>query len=190
MAVKIFFDTEFIENGTTIDLISIGMVKETGEEYYAVSSQFDASKASPWVQKHILSYIPSKPAQPIVRDEFLGLSKTELTEEHLPYRTRSQIASDILAFVGSDRPIFWAYYGAYDWIALAQLYGQMLQLPPGWPRFCRDIKQYASMIGNPRMPSKPEKEHHALEDARWTKRVFDYLREVEGLQNHGTMFTF
>jgi 3' exoribonuclease, RNase T-like len=35
--VKIFYDTEFIEDGRTIDLISIGMVAEDGREYYAVN---------------------------------------------------------------------------------------------------------------------------------------------------------
>ena len=37
--MKIFFDTEFIEDGKTIDLISIGMVREDGETYYASSPE-------------------------------------------------------------------------------------------------------------------------------------------------------
>jgi hypothetical protein len=36
------FDTEFIEDGRTIDLISIGIVCEDGREYYAVNSD------APW----------------------------------------------------------------------------------------------------------------------------------------------
>ena len=39
MAVRrYFYDTEFIEDGTTIDLVSIGVVDETGREFYAVST--------------------------------------------------------------------------------------------------------------------------------------------------------
>src|SRR5882762_5629922 len=34
--MKIWYDTEFLEDGKTIELISIGMVREDGEEYYAV----------------------------------------------------------------------------------------------------------------------------------------------------------
>ena len=34
--MRIFYDTEFLEDGKTIDLISIGMVAEDGREYYAV----------------------------------------------------------------------------------------------------------------------------------------------------------
>ena len=38
-AVKYFFDTEFYEDGKTIDLISIGIVAEDGREFYAVSNR-------------------------------------------------------------------------------------------------------------------------------------------------------
>ena len=39
--MRIFYDTEFLDDGKTIDLISIGMVAEDGRELYAVSSEFD-----------------------------------------------------------------------------------------------------------------------------------------------------
>jgi hypothetical protein len=39
--VRFFYDCEFIEDGTTIDLVSIGVVGEDGREFYAVSTEFD-----------------------------------------------------------------------------------------------------------------------------------------------------
>ena len=33
--MKYFYDTEFIDDGHTINLISIGIVAEDGHEYYA-----------------------------------------------------------------------------------------------------------------------------------------------------------
>ena len=44
---RFFYDTEFIEDGTTIDLVSIGVVDETGREFYAVSTQFDPRQGDP-----------------------------------------------------------------------------------------------------------------------------------------------
>ena len=44
---RFFYDTEFIEDGTTIDLVSIGVVDETGREFYAVSTQFDPAQGDP-----------------------------------------------------------------------------------------------------------------------------------------------
>jgi len=43
--MRIFYDTEFIENGKTIDLISIGIVTEDGREYYAVNSGIESGDA-------------------------------------------------------------------------------------------------------------------------------------------------
>ena len=40
-ACAYFYDCEFIEDGRTIDLVSIGVVDEDGREFYAVSTEFD-----------------------------------------------------------------------------------------------------------------------------------------------------
>jgi hypothetical protein len=57
--VRFFYDCEFIEDGRTIDLVSIGVVREDGLEYYAVSTEFDPSRANPWVRRHVLEQLPS-----------------------------------------------------------------------------------------------------------------------------------
>lgn len=59
---RIFFDTEFIEDGRTIDLISIGMVREDGARYYAISTEFNARKASQWVKDNVLIHLPPRNA--------------------------------------------------------------------------------------------------------------------------------
>ena len=43
--MRFFYDTEFIEDGETIELISIGIVGDDGREYYAVSTDFDPARA-------------------------------------------------------------------------------------------------------------------------------------------------
>ena len=45
--MRFFYDCEFIEDGTTIDLVSIGVVGEDGREFYAVSTEFDPERAGP-----------------------------------------------------------------------------------------------------------------------------------------------
>ena len=45
--MRFFYDTEFIEDGDTIELISIGIVGDDGREYYAVSTDFDPN-SSEW----------------------------------------------------------------------------------------------------------------------------------------------
>ena len=45
MVYRYFYDCEFIEDGRTVDLVSIGVVDEFGREFYAVSTEFDDAKA-------------------------------------------------------------------------------------------------------------------------------------------------
>lgn len=151
--MKYFFDTEFIEDGKTIDLISIGIVSEDGREYYAHSSEYDASKASDWVKDNVLPYVADK--API---------------------SREQIAKEIIEFVG-EKPVFWAWYADYDWIALCQLYGTMMELPKGWPMYCRDVKQLCDDMGNPDLSQiKNNQAHDALADAHQCRNIFYYLK--------------
>ena len=68
MTTRYFYDTEFIEDGRTIDLVSIGVVNERGDrEYYAVSTEFDPARAIPWVRRNVLDKLPppSSPDQPV-----------------------------------------------------------------------------------------------------------------------------
>lgn len=149
--MKVWFDTEFIEDGKTIDLISIGAVREDGRMFYAENSECDRAKASDWVRKNVL---------PKLSD---GQSAM----------TREKIAEAIVEFAG-EKPEFWAYYADYDWVVLCQLFGTMMDLPKGWPMFCMDIKQLCVSKGNPRLP-KPTVEHNALSDARWNQEMWEFL---------------
>lgn len=150
--MRIWFDTEFIEDGKTIDLMSIGMIREDGREYYAECVECDLSRASPWVRDNVVVHLRGGDA----------------------LLSRKQIAEDIIRFAG-ETPEFWAYYADYDWVALCQLFGTMMDLPSGWPMYCRDIKQVADERGNVRLPKQKSAEHDALADARWNRDAWLYL---------------
>jgi hypothetical protein len=156
--MRFWFDTEFIEDGRTIDLISIGIVSEDGREWYAESNECDLSKASPWVKDNVIPHL------------------IHGYDAHV-HMSRKAIANAVVSFVGTDKPEIWAYYAAYDWVALCQLFGTMMDLPKGWPMFVRDVKQLCVDVGNPRLPSKSDVEHNAISDARWTKQAWDFLQE-------------
>ena len=151
--MKVWFDTEFIEDGKTIDLISIGIIAEDGRSYYAENAECDLSRASAWVAENVVTYLDGPASS----------------------RSRAKIAADIVAFVG-EAPEFWAYYADYDWVVLCQLYGTMMDLPKGWPMYCRDVKQLCDDLGNPTLPKQTRQEHNALFDAEWTRQAYDFLQ--------------
>ena len=141
--MKIWFDTEFIEDGKTIDLISIGMVREDGKTLYLESGECDRAKASEWVKENVFPHLTG------------------------PLVSRDTIARQVKLFSG-DSPEFWAYYADYDWVVLCQLFGTMMDLPSGWPMFCRDLRQAVDGIGI-ELPAQETTTHNALADALWLR---------------------
>ncbi|CAJ1502034.1 polyadenylate-specific 3'-exoribonuclease AS [[Mycobacterium] burgundiense] len=161
--MRYFYDTEFIEDGRTIDLISIGVVAEDGREYYGVSTEFAPEKAGSWVKKHVLPKLPSPSSQ--------------------LWRSRRRIREDLEEFfgVGGSEPIeLWAWVAAYDHVALCQLWGPMTELPLQIPRFTRELRQFWEDRGSPRMPPRPPDTHDALVDARDQLRRFALITELTG----------
>lgn len=152
MSGIVAFDTEFIEDGRTIDLISIGMVRLDGAEYYAEIAECDLTRASQWVQDNVVPHLSGKTTP------------------------RVQVAREIIDFAGVQ-PQFWAYYASYDWVALCQLYGTMMDLPKGWPMFCRDLRQVTADMPTQAIPMQHvDDEHNALADARWLRDTIQFLR--------------
>lgn len=179
---NIFYDTEFLERGHKypIDLISIGMVSEDDKWLYLINKDapLDEIAKHEWLRGNVVPYLPLNIS--IVPD---GL-QIYWNEDHPLYGAvvpRSVIADCVKDFVlgsGID-PKLWAWYGAYDHVVLAQLFNTMAELPDGFPMWTNDLKQEVERVGDPRLPSKGNKEHDALEDARWVKKCYDWLKEYE-----------
>jgi hypothetical protein len=162
MAYRYFYDCEFIEDGRTVDLVSIGVVDEHGREFYAVSTEFDGSRAVPWVRRNVLDKLPS-PGDPA-------------------WRSRERLREELFEFLVAplrDQPDeqleLWAWYAAYDHVALAQLWGPMTALPREIPRFTKDLRQLWDDRGRPTLPGADGR-HDALVDARHNLARWDVLR--------------
>jgi hypothetical protein len=156
--VKYFYDTEFHEDGRTIDLISIAIVAEDGREYYAVNQDADWGRIErhPWLMENVVPHLPP-------RSEWKSKSviRNEVSEFTLPSPT--------------DTPILWADYAAYDHVALCQLFGTMMDLPQHLPMWTHDLQH--ELERSWKTANAPEQEsglHDALEDARHLKRCYEH----------------
>lgn len=107
-----------------------------------------------------------------------------------------------------NQPEFYGYYADYDWVLFCSLYGRMIDLPKGFPMYCKDLKQMVDdkadhvlhfgvgthSQGNKWYPynmqeaikwvkdhplyPKQKDEHNALADAKWNKELFDFLERI------------
>lgn len=178
-----YFDTEFIETRSSVQLISIGIVSPDGRQYYAVDNSFDTDVAmnDGWLKANVLKpiymtdhpnldpeglhpYNPDKPFTPAnVRTRIQALGKD-----------KAQIASEIVSFVGTHEPLFIGYYSAYDWVLLAKLFGKLMDLP--WQHMYHlDIQQ---MLHEEGWSIEDPSSHNALDDAIWVKDVHQKIHEI------------
>lgn len=217
--MKYFIDTEFIEGFHKplfgkrrhfIDLISIAIVAEDGREYYAVSNEWKFRDADKWVQENVIL--------PLYHQTVVGDNRNRYDLENFQKsygKSNKQIAQETFEFCTGDtlqlkdaryykisyenhKIEFYAYYADYDWVVFCSLFGRMIDLPKGFPMYCRDLKQmlddkiksntlpyykfdYKSF--EHRLASVKESgdypkqliEHDALDDARWNMRLYEFL---------------
>lgn len=160
--MKYWYDTEFYEDGERIHLISIGIVAEDGRELYLENADFDWNivPLDHWLWDNVAPHLQ-------------GIAKVG---------TRKQVLAETVKLFITDYATefdneLWGYYSAYDHVVLAQLFGRMVDMPRGIPWFTMDIRQLQEMLKNEgwdySFPEQEGTEHHALNDAKWTKKAYE-----------------
>jgi hypothetical protein len=116
------------------------------------------------------------------------------------YKVDNTLQSDevVEAAIKNNRysPKFYGYYSDYDWVVFCWLFGKMVDLPNGFPQYCIDLKQEMdrkallyfkdrsleqniSYIKNRDDYPKQTNEHNALADARWHKKLYEFLKQLK-----------
>lgn len=170
------YDLEFLEDGRTIELISIGMVCDDGRTYYAVNRDMPVRRIRkhPWLMANVVPSLPRGHG-----DRRLTVPERWLYDYVDPVvKRQARIAAEVAAFIQATPDVeLWANYGAYDHVRLAQLWGRMIDLPPGVPMFTNDVQQEARRlgIGWDQLPKQESGEHNALADARHNQTIRHWL---------------
>lgn len=173
---RYWYDFEFLEDGVTIDPISIGIVDSDDREYYAVfrDAPWQRIAERPWLMENVVPHLP------------MGL------DENRPWwpqswlfdmadpcvKPKAQIAAEVKDFlIGRNEPIeLWGYYPSYDHVALAQLWGPMIARPQRIPMWTNDVQQVAYELDLEHcLPRQGDDLHNALADAKWTREAWRYL---------------
>jgi hypothetical protein len=172
--MRVFYDCEFLEDGKTIELISIGMVAEDGRELYLVNrdAPWKRIKKDDWLMANVVPHLPQPHG-----DWCNHMPKRWPIDFHNnAVQDRATIATAVRQFLQTTPDLeLWADYGAYDHVVLCQLFGRMIDLPSGVPMFTHDLQHELHRLGGPPMPEQAAGLHNALEDARHLRACFEAL---------------
>ena len=168
--MKYFIDTEFIyavKNGSTrVKPISIALVREDGEEFYAVCLDTFTQREIPnFVRTMVLPQLFAVAPEP---------GPLRVLPSPGPWRCQT-IRSRLVSWVAGDTPEFIGEYSAFDYVVLSTIMGGFEQWPQNWPMWINDLKQEAFPEVASQFP------HNALADARAVRDAYNsYQPEPKG----------
>lgn len=154
----IFYDTEFSDlNHRTGELLSLGLVKYTGEELYLELKYCGA--LHPWVQKNVLPH---------------------LTAATVNYEQAKQ---QIIDFIGAGNPYLVAYVNQFDSMYWYDLFNSPTEHPAYWIPidfasilfawgFTPNSFGKDSFFNELGVDKSQYREHNALDDARLLRDVY------------------
>lgn len=161
---RFFYDLEFDETkDSRIELISIGMVDEQGNQLYLINKDYDWSTANEWLRVNVYPYIKDAP-------DYL---KVDL----------NTIKMKVLKFInpGPSKDIkLYGYYSAYDHVCFCKLFGTMKQLPEYMPMYTNDLQQtldYFNQTIESLNVLESIQEHNALSDAKFNLDLYNAIKK-------------
>lgn len=171
---KVFFDTEFTGLHQNTTLISIGLVAETGETFYAELTDYAKSQVDNWVMENVISQLCLDLSYTIDSRKILIKGDSELVSDELR-RWLSQF----------DKVEMWSDCLSYDWVLFCQLFGHAFKIPKNVYYIPFDLSTLLKIKGidpdisreefaGPGRPLSGEK-HNALYDAEIIEMCYNKL---------------
>lgn len=117
---KLFLDTEFTGLHQNTTLISLALVAETGEEFYAEFTDYDPSQLNEWLREHVL------PKLFITNNREFDKKQNGIYLKGDSTVIKSSLQQWISKFEAVE---IWADVLAYDWVLFCQLFGGAMQIP-------------------------------------------------------------
>lgn len=171
--INIFYDCEFLDSGSTIDLVSVGMCNDQDDNtLYLFNADAMLMHANDWVRANVFPHLP------LCKMPHTG-GPPHFDKNDTRVMGRSELAKQVADYVrgyGAWPTVqLWADYGAYDHVAIAQMFGPMVNLPEGFPMYTNEYMTYETTmrdtLGAYQLFRKDKRgnPHDALDDAKWVR---------------------
>ena len=175
---KIFFDTEFTGLHQKTTLISIGLVAETGETFYAELTDYDKSQVNDWVRDNVIAKLT------LQNEGYVG------PYESMNVRGNSELVQTKLRdwLNQFEQVEMWSDCLAYDWVLFNNIFGTAFDIPKNVYYIPFDICTLFKIKGIDPDISREKfgcgedyaemPKHNALWDARVIKMCYDKLMQL------------
>ncbi|MDI3390156.1 3'-5' exoribonuclease [Streptomyces sp. B-S-A8] len=166
MSRQIYLDTEYIPSNTSNrGLVSIGLVDDSGNEYYAVNADHDyaAVQAHTWLRENVWPSLP--------RTWTLAFDRA-----HPDVKPLDQIRAELAQFFakdGTERAELYAWFGTQDHFRLLGLWGHdWEEMPRQIPTTIHELWHVVGAAGlKENLPEHDGDVHHALADAHYARTL-------------------
>jgi 3'-5' exoribonuclease-like protein len=122
--MKVFFDTEFTGLHQHTTLISIGLVAENGNTFYAELNDYDQDQIDDWLRENVIAHL-----------RFANDQRPALIDNHHEMRgSRADVRTALRMWLTLGAPMhdqieLWSDCLAYDWVLFCELFGGALNIP-------------------------------------------------------------
>lgn len=175
--VKIFFDTEFTGLHQNTTLISIGLIAETGERFYAELTDYDSDQVNGWISENVISKLDLDGSYPFDITHLLIKGDKNVVKSELE-RWFSQF----------ENVEMWSDCLSYDWVLFSQLWGHTFKIPSNVYYIPFDICTLFKIKGiDPDVSRETfasldvegeQRKHNAMWDAEVIKACYDKLQSL------------
>lgn len=187
MVTKLFFDTEFTGLHQKTTLISIGIVSEFGDTFYAELTDYDKSQVDGWLKENVIDNLRFNERPDFYKIAQISGSKGYSFELKGTKEDLRKHLSDWLS--NFDKIQVWSDCLSYDWVLFCDIFGHAFSVPSNVYYIPFDIcplllekvgdadisRENYAFDGN--VPSDAVK-HNALWDAEVIKLCYEKLSKA------------
>lgn len=142
---KVFIDAEFTGLHQDTTLISIGLVADNGDYFYAEFNDFDRDQIDDWLEKNVMSnlFFPK-----FIEEKSSIFPKSYEVKNWLMCGTTPIIVNKLKQwFEKYDQIEIWSDCLSYDWVLFNQLFGGAMGIPSNISYIPFDICTYLKIKG-------------------------------------------
>lgn len=174
--MRVYFDTEFTGLSKSTTLISIGLVAENGEKFYAEFSDYNKDMVDYWLEENVIKNL-------MYTDKVNEFNTPEWYHYGDTFFISKKLEKWLLQF---DEVEMWTDCGAYDWVLFCDIFGHAFNVPSNVYYIWFDICTLMKIKGVDPDISREEfinnsvegRKHNALYDAEVIKACYGRLMGV------------